>query len=99
MNGRYLPDPQITLSSTGDGIAGPEIDLDVNGEWLEYEVDEIDEVLNKIRAEIEKVIWEDVVVSLDGTDETRIPRLDPDDVFEILDKYTVKNECKYADSN
>lgn len=45
------------------------------------------EVLDKIRAEIEKVVWEDVVVSLDGTDEVRIPRLDPDDVFEIIDKY------------
>ena len=45
------------------------------------------EVLDKIRAEIEKAVWEDVVVSLDGTDEVRIPRLDPDDVFEIIDKY------------
>jgi len=39
VNGRYLPDPQITLSSTGDGIAGPEIDFDVDGEWLEHEDD------------------------------------------------------------
>ena len=45
------------------------------------------EVLDKIRAEIEKAIWEDVVVTLDGTDETRIPRLDPDEVLEIIDKY------------
>ena len=34
VNGRYLSNPQITLSSTGDGICGPEIDLDVDGEWL-----------------------------------------------------------------
>ena len=48
--------------------------------------------LDKIRAEIEKAIWEDVVVSLDGTDETRISRLDPDDVFKIIDKYIAESE-------
>ena len=48
--------------------------------------------LDKIRSEIEKAVWEDVVVSLDGTDEVRIPRLDPDDVFEILDKYKSEKE-------
>lgn len=53
VNGRYLPEPQITLSSTGDGILGPEIDLDVDGEWLEPETDGTDEVLDEIRAEIE----------------------------------------------
>lgn len=60
---------------------------------VEYEVTDIEyipdmiAVLEKIRAEIEQAIWEDVVVSLDGTDEVRIPRLDPDDVFEIIEKY------------
>ena len=54
VNGRYLPEPQITLSSTGDGIAGAEIDFDVDGEWLEHEADGTDEVLNKIRAEIKE---------------------------------------------
>ena len=49
-------------------------------------------VLDKIRAEIEKVVWDDVVVSLDGTEEIRIPRLDPDDVFEIIDKYKAESE-------
>jgi hypothetical protein len=44
-------------------------------------------ILDKIRAEIEKAVWEDVIVSLDGTDEVRIPRLEPDDVFEIINKY------------
>lgn len=47
-------------------------------------------ILDKIRAEIEKVVWEDVVVSFDGTDEIRIPRLDPDDVLQIIDKYKAK---------
>ena len=37
VNGRYLPEPQITISSTGDGICGPEIDFDVDGEWVEPE--------------------------------------------------------------
>lgn len=44
-------------------------------------------VLDKIKAEIERAVWEDVIVSLDGTDEVRIPRLEPDDVFKIIDKY------------
>lgn len=34
INGRYMPEPKISLSSTGDGICGPEIDLDVDGEWF-----------------------------------------------------------------
>ena len=51
-------------------------------------------VLDKIRTEIEKAVWEDAIVSLDGTDEVRIPRLDPDDVFEILDKYKTESEDK-----
>ena len=51
-------------------------------------------ILDKIRAEIEKAVWEDVVVSLDGTDEVRIPRLEPDDVFAILDKYKAESENK-----
>lgn len=54
---------------------------------VDMQKNEVDEVLDKIRAEIEKAVWEDVVISLDGTDETRIPRLDPDDVFKIIDKY------------
>lgn len=47
---------------------------------------------DKLRAEMEKAVWEDVVVSLDGTDEVRIPRLDPDDVFEIINKYKPGSE-------
>lgn len=37
VNGRFMPDPIITLSSTGDGIAGPEISLDIDGEMWEKE--------------------------------------------------------------
>lgn len=59
-----------------------------------YADSKVNEVLDKIRAEIEKAVWEDVVVSFDGTDEVRIPRLDPDDVFEILDKYKAESEDK-----
>ena len=50
------------------------------------------DVLDKIRTEIEKAVWEDVLVCFDGTDEIRIPRLDPDDVFEIIDKYKAESE-------
>jgi hypothetical protein len=50
----------------------------------------INSVLNKIRAEIEQAVWEDCIVSCDVTDEIRIPRLDPDDVFEIIDRYRVE---------
>lgn len=32
VNGRFLPAPEIIVSGTGDGIAGPEICLDVTGE-------------------------------------------------------------------
>ena len=56
-------------------------------------------VLDKIRAEIEKVIWEDVIVSLDGTDEIRIPLLNPDDVFEIIDKYRTESESQEREVN
>lgn len=51
--------------------------------WWEQEIG----LFDKIKAEIKEAIWDDVVVSLDGTDETRIPSLTPDDVFEIIDKY------------
>lgn len=53
---------------------------------------EQESVLDKIRAEIEKAVWEDVIASLDGTDEIRIPCLDPNDVFEIIDKYKTESE-------
>ena len=45
VNGRYMPYPIITLSSTGDGICGPEISLDIDGEMWEKEED------NKLRGE------------------------------------------------
>lgn len=53
---------------------------------------EKEDILNKIREEIEKVVWEDVIVSPDGLDEVRIPCLDPDDVFDIIDKYKAESE-------
>lgn len=36
----YFPKPSITVSGTGDGIAGPEIDLDVEGEFWSDESQE-----------------------------------------------------------
>lgn len=50
-----------------------------NEEWLDR--------IDKMKVEIKKAVWEDTIISLDGTDEVSIPRLDPDDVFEIIDKY------------
>ena len=42
VNGRFMPNPEITLSSTGDGICGPELSLDVDGEmWERNEDDEL----------------------------------------------------------
>lgn len=38
INGRYMINPQIKVSGTGDGICGAEIDLDINGKWLEQEL-------------------------------------------------------------
>lgn len=35
VNGKFMPEPDITLSGTGDGIAGPEISFDVKGEMWE----------------------------------------------------------------
>ena len=69
-----------------------------NGTITERDRDRILKALNqepiieKIRTEIEKAVWEDVIVNLNGTDEVRIPRLDPDDVFEIIDKYKKESE-------
>ncbi len=40
VNGRYMPNPDITLSSTGDGIVGAEISLDIDGEMWEELRDE-----------------------------------------------------------
>ncbi len=35
INGKYMPNPQITLSSTGDGVCGAEIALDIDGDFME----------------------------------------------------------------
>lgn len=87
VNGRYLPEPQITLSSTGDGIAGPEIDLDVDGEWLELEADGADEVLDKIRAEIERLVFD-----TGGRGYGQSIRYGLSIALEIIDKYKAERE-------
>lgn len=36
INGKlYMINPTISVSGTGDGIAGPEIDLDIDGDYEE----------------------------------------------------------------
>lgn len=63
------------------------------GAWLGRRENRL---LDKIRAEIKKAIWEDILPICDETgeitDEIRIPLLDPDDVFEIIDKYKAERE-------
>ena len=65
------------------------------GAWLGRRENRL---LDKIRAEIEKAIWEDILPIRDETgeitDEIRIPLLDPDDVFEIIDKYKAESGGK-----
>lgn len=65
----------------------PKSECEHDHEILKAYSDGGQDTLGKIRAEIEKAVWEDTIISRDGTEEVRIPRLDPDDVFEIIDKY------------
>ena len=55
-------------------------------------------ILDKIRSEIEKVVWEDILPIFDEKyqviDEIRTPLLDAEDVFEIIDKYRAESEDK-----
>ena len=88
VNGRYLPNPQITLSSTGDGIVGPEIDFDVDGEWLNHEIDGTNDVLDKIRAEIE----EQKGCRCFDDEDMFVYRTGLDDAIEIIDKYRTESE-------
>ncbi len=56
INGKYMPNPQITLSSTGDGICGAEIDLDVDGEFYEDQepkTEWIDGLIVKVLLEVD----------------------------------------------
>jgi hypothetical protein len=54
---------------------------------------ELGSVLVKIRAEIEGIIQEETVVDNSGGEyERTISKLDPDDVFEIIDKYKGETE-------
>ena len=48
INGRYMINPQIKVSGTGDGICGAEIDLDICGEWLESECDYIESKVEEL---------------------------------------------------
>lgn len=90
VNGRYLPEPQITLSSTGDGIVGPEIDFDVDGEWLEHETDGTDELLDQIRAEIEALNPVDYV-SMSSYEGHRGASDMKYDVLQIIDKHKTES--------
>lgn len=46
------------------------------------------DILDKIRAEIEGIIWEETVIDNSGGEyECTVLRVDPDDVLEIIDKY------------
>ena len=67
-----------------------------------YDVSDLEDIVNEcptvdvfenVITEIEKCVWEDVLRVDDGTDEIRIPFLDPDDVFRILAKYAGVEEC------
>ena len=71
----------------------------VECEVMDIDMPDMNEVLDKIMSEIEKAVWEDIVVSLDGTDEIRIPRLEPEDVFEIIDKYKTESETRGAEND
>lgn len=54
---------------------------------------EQDNVLDKIRAEIEQVIREETVVDHTGGEYERIiSMIDPDDVLNIIDKYIAESE-------
>lgn len=69
----------------------PTVYYDLLADVAEAE-EEQESILDKIRTEIENAVWEDSIYSFDGSDEVRIPRLDPDDVFEIIDKYKAEGE-------
>ena len=51
------------------------------------------DVLDKIKADIETVIQEETVVNMNGGEYEHIEsKLDPDDVFQIIDKYKAESE-------
>ena len=81
--------PKYTYSNDVKKFMDEIVDIDRANVFTKADVVDI---LGKIRAEIEKAVWEDAVISLDGRDEVRIPRLDPDDVFDIIDKYKAESE-------
>lgn len=67
--------------------------LDGFADGLNMANNSTNKMLDKIKAEIEKTIWEESIFSFYGTDEVlKIKRLDPKNVFEIIDKYKAENE-------
>lgn len=71
---------------------------DKDNDDLDFLTDEektavINDVLGKIRSEIEKIVQEETVIDSSGGEyERTISKLDPDDVFEIIDKYKTNKE-------
>ena len=53
---------------------------------------EQESTLDKIRSEIEGVIQEETIIELWCEHRITISKLDPDDVFEIIDKYRTESE-------
>ena len=90
VNGKYLPAPQITLSSTGDGIAGPEIDFNVDGEWLEDDKrlkeiqEEARDSLNALMATLYNKGYQDGAKAL--AEHHKLCRDEADGTDEVLNK-------------
>lgn len=70
----------------------------VNGKKLREYINEnyiLKSVIDKIRAEIEQIIREEIAVDCVGGEYERIiSTIDPDDVLEIIDKYRAESEEK-----
>lgn len=86
INGRYMPNPQITLSGTGDGICGAEIDLDVCGEWLEQEP--CDDCCNGNQTEKAKLCQKSYIAGMEHKQEP---------LTDVLDKIRAEIEQYQAD--
>lgn len=55
---------------------------------------EQESILDKMKVEIEKAIWEESIFGFYDKTVIKIPRLDPKVVFEIIDKYKAESEVK-----
>ena len=99
INGKYMPDPRITLSSTGDGIAGPEIDLDIDGEFFEEQQpcedavsreDAMSMILcygNEIKAEVMDDIKASMIKLPPVQPKPKIGYISIDDVMSVFDDF------------